>query len=287
MELVAVALDHQPQIGPEVVDLEWPVGEADDLVDKRLAHPRRAADRPEPPLELAPEARPGAGHRGEGVAQPARPTVPGVALEDFGEGAEVELAECLGLLEGGANVGRPRRREVEQGPGDRGAGDAVSDDPVGSRQGGKGVRTDAPPPRLARRHHVDQRARVRGQLEVGAGRAEGQQRPGPTGEHGGDPVPGRGERRGPERVDALVDAVEAADPCQLAHAINREPEVGQLRKGDNPVLAASHARQGSPVEPLLARLQKSNATLGFCRFAGHRRIVPGKTARVLPSAQSA
>jgi hypothetical protein len=111
------------------------------------------------------------------MPESANAAMPRVARDHVVDRVEVEDPEPLGLLERGQDVG-PAGGDVEQGPGNRGAGDAemLTAVGIGERQR---VRPDSGLSDPPGGGDIDQGARVRDQPVVGSAERPASSDPGP------------------------------------------------------------------------------------------------------------
>jgi hypothetical protein len=136
--------------------------------------------------------------------------------------------------------------------------DAVQGRAVAAVEASDAVERDAltPAATAARRGDLDPRVygRARADVPQCSRAAVAEHRPGPAGQHGGQPAAARRRTRVPDRVDAAVDAVETAGVEAVLHGVARAAEVDQLPARDDPVLEF-----GEPGDPLLTRST-------YCRY---------------------
>jgi hypothetical protein len=149
-----------------------------------------------------------------------------VAVETLGGlGRELEL------------VRRGTAREVLQGAGEAGHGDAMTHaafvvcDLARPVDGDAGARLE-----LARAEHVDGSGPVREQDPLGGSASVGQQRVGADGEDGGHVARRRVAADVPDRVDAAVEAVPVPVSDAPLQDAATHIEIAQLRPGDASVL---------------------------------------------------
>jgi hypothetical protein len=211
------------------------------------------------------------------MPESANAAMPRVARDHVVDRVEVEDPEPLGLLERGQDVG-PAGGDVEQGPGNRGAGDAemLTAVGIGERQR---VRPDSGLSDPPGGGDIDQGARVRDQPVVGSDGETGKQRPRPAGKDGGHPVPLRCQCGRAERVDTTMDAMEATGLDE-----RRDPRLGEstrheLRQRQHAVLVTAGLRQSLPIAAS-SRCQQLAVRAGYRHLAGHLSSVAETGARV-------
>lgn len=238
MRGVAVGLRDEPLQRPQEVGLrsvaapEWDPG-----VHARARNAAAGTQRQEPLLELAPRERrvmcSKQHSEDRGAAVPVRPA------KDSFDRRSVEQPKHVGTVD--RSVGAPAvdgYGQVEQSPGNAGAGDAALRRDVGFREEPRTVGLDAGPdaPGDPLRGHVRDGAGVGAQPPERGGGAMGEHGLGATGENRRHPPSLGGEEPMPHGVDAAVHRMQPSRPHAAADGARAEPDRPQLPEGDHPVL---------------------------------------------------
>jgi len=276
----AVRLDDEALDGPDEVDLVSLALEQEPDVDSGARQAGDLAEDEEALLEL------GAGQRradrvlAEHAPQARRAGVAVEAAEEVIDRAPVEDPQHLRLVAG------PLKRppiddagEIEEGAGDRGAGDAPVDRAIGGRQGLSAVKLDASsaPPCAPAGGDVDAGARRSTEAQVIGRRAMRDHRAFSTGQDRRHQVSLARERPVAHGIYAFVDRVEPPQGHPLAHRSGAQSESDQLLKRNDTMLSAR--KLGDPPLPLAMRTFRP-VPGRFVRTALHRAMVAGDGARV-------